>query len=199
VLTARTAGGLERLAALLRGHGLRGLRGGGDADGRIDPATFQLEEGPLSRGFVLPADGLVCVTEEEIFGTRAPRPGRPRPAADPAALRALAAGDYVVHAVHGIGRYEGLERRVFDGVEIDLLRILYRDGDRLHVPVYHANQVAKYVGAPEPRLGPKGGAGVTPSRERYSIKIKATPKVIFMANDEYSFFLDIFFSKKYFF
>ena len=172
VLVARTAGGLERLAALLRGHGLRGLRGGGDPDGRDDPTTFRLEEGPLSRGFVLPADGLAYVAEEEIFGTRAPRPGPPRLAADPVALRTLAAGDYVVHAVHGIGKYEGLERRVFDGVEIDLLRILYRDGDRLHVPVYHANQVARYVGQPEPRLDRLGGASFAKAREKAEASVR---------------------------
>ncbi|NMC70331.1 MAG: transcription-repair coupling factor [Myxococcales bacterium] len=171
VLTARTAGGLERLAALLRGHGLRGLRGG-EPDGRTDPAAFLLEEGPLARGFALPADGLAYVAEEEVFGTRAPHPGRPRPAADPAALRTLAAGDYVVHAVHGIGKYEGLERRVFDGVEIDLLRILYRDGDRLHVPVYHANQVAKYVGQPEPRLDRMGGASFARAREKAEASVR---------------------------
>ena len=172
VLTGRSAGGVERLAALLRGHGLHGRRGGDDATGRNDAASYRLEEGPLSRGFGLPADGLAFIAEEEIFGTRSARPGRARPAVDPGALRSLAAGDYVVHAVHGIGQYEGLERRVFDGVELDLLRIRYRDNDRLHVPVYHANQVAKYVGQPEPRLDRMGGGSFAKAREKAEASVR---------------------------
>ncbi|MBI5487845.1 MAG: transcription-repair coupling factor [Deltaproteobacteria bacterium] len=199
-LTARTAGGLERLAALLRGHNLHGAaaavalpgRGavvlpagaaegagaglpGAALDGLREAPGFRryvLEPGPLSRGFHLPADGVAWITEEEVFGTRAPRAGRPRPPIDPAALRSLAEGEYVVHAVHGIGRYEGLVRRVFDGVELDLLRIRYRDNDRLHVPVYHANQVSKYVGQGEPKLDRMGGASFAKAREKAEAAVR---------------------------
>ncbi|MBI5501353.1 MAG: transcription-repair coupling factor [Deltaproteobacteria bacterium] len=168
-LAARTAGGLERLAALLRGHNLHGAAAVEEAAGS---RRFVLEPGPLSRGFHLPADGAAWITEEEIFGTRAPRAGRPRPPIDPAALRSLAEGEYVVHAVHGIGRYEGLVRRVFDGVELDLLRIRYRDNDRLHVPVYHANQVSKYVGQGEPKLDRMGGASFAKAREKAEAAVR---------------------------
>jgi transcription-repair coupling factor (superfamily II helicase) len=161
-LTARTAGGCERLAALLRGHGLRPAA----PDEPPGPGVYRLEEGSLARGFVLPADGIACITEEEIFGARVrPAARRARPA-ELGDLRALGVGGFVVHHVHGIGRYEGLERRVFDGVEIDLLKIGYRDGDRLHLPVYHANQVSPYVGQAEPRLDKMGGASFARARMR---------------------------------
>jgi transcription-repair coupling factor (superfamily II helicase) len=169
-LAARTAGGVERLAALLRGHNLHG--GTRDSGFGVRGGGYRLEEGPLARGFHLPADGLAYITEEEIFGTRAPRAARPKPLAEPGALRSLTEGDYVVHAVHGIGQYEGLVRRVFDGVELDLLRIRYRDNDRLQVPVYHANQVSKYVGQGEPRLDRMGGSSFARAREKAEAAVR---------------------------
>jgi transcription-repair coupling factor (superfamily II helicase) len=173
-LAARTAGGLERLAALLRGHNLHGTSAAALANpgGPLPVHTYLLEAGPLARGFHLPADGLAYITEEEIFGSRVHRAGRPKPPADPAALRSLAEGDYVVHSVHGIGQYEGLVRRVFDGVELDLLRIRYRDNDRLHVPVYHANQVSKYVGQGEPKLDRMGGTSFAKAREKAEAAVR---------------------------
>jgi transcription-repair coupling factor (superfamily II helicase) len=43
VLTGRSAGGVERLEALLRGHSLHGVRGADDGTGRNDAARYRLE------------------------------------------------------------------------------------------------------------------------------------------------------------
>lgn len=40
----------------------------------------------------------------------------------------LTAGDFVVHDMHGVGRFEGMARRKLDGVERDFLHIRYADG-----------------------------------------------------------------------
>ncbi len=47
---------------------------------------------------------------------------------------------------HGIGRYQGLERLTFGGMESDFLLLEYRDTDRLYIPVDRLNQIQRYIG-----------------------------------------------------
>ena len=99
VAVARTQTQAERIG-LLFGH--RGL----ELDVRV---------APLARGCLAPLEGVVLVSEEEIFGPRAIRstPKRRSSRALLEDLRALSPGDHVVHVEHGIGKYVGLERRGF--------------------------------------------------------------------------------------
>ncbi len=105
--------------------------------------------GHLSQGFALPADGLVFLSEEEIFGERRHRRrSRPRPVADYlTGLSQLAAGDYVVHTDHGIARYHGLQHLSVADTVGDYLHLEYAGGDKLYVPVERINLVQKYTGA----------------------------------------------------
>jgi transcription-repair coupling factor (superfamily II helicase) len=164
-LTARAQTQAERLVGLLRHQGV---------PCRARLATFQpawLDEpvhdvqvvvGPLARGVILPADGVVLVTEEEIFGSRVhrrrerARAAVERPFVED--LRSLAPGDCVVHVEHGIGRYQGLVHKALPGRErtatgalttgltVDLIAIEYAGGDKLYLPVWRLNQLEKYVG-----------------------------------------------------
>ena len=117
--------------------------------------------GHLSQGFALPADGLVFLAEEEIFGERRHRRrSRPRPVADYlTGLSQLAAGDYVVHTDHGIARYHGLRHLSVADTTGDYLHLEYVGGDKLYVPVERINLVQKYAGADgkEPSLDRLGG------------------------------------------
>ena len=117
--------------------------------------------GHLSQGFSLPADGLVFLAEEEIFGERRHRRrSRPRPVADYlTGLGQLAAGDYVVHTDHGIARYHGLQHLSVADTTGDYLHLEYVGGDKLYVPVERINLVQKYAGADgkEPSLDRLGG------------------------------------------
>ena len=117
--------------------------------------------GHLSQGFALPADGLVFLAEEEIFGERRHRRrSRPRPVADYlTGLGQLAAGDYVVHTDHGIARYHGLQHLSVADTTGDYLHLEYTGGDKLYVPVERINLVQKYAGADgkEPSLDRLGG------------------------------------------
>ncbi len=117
--------------------------------------------GHLSQGFALPADGLVFLAEEEIFGERRHRRrSRPRPVADYlTGLSQLAAGDYVVHTDHGIARYHGLRHLSVADTTGDYLHLEYVGGDKLYVPVERINLVQKYAGADgkEPGLDRLGG------------------------------------------
>jgi transcription-repair coupling factor (superfamily II helicase) len=122
--------------------------------------TLDVPVAPLARGVFAPLEGLVLLTDEEIFGPRAHRaPERKRAArALLEDLRALTPGDHVVHVEHGIGKYVGLERREVGGIGLDLIIVEYAGGDRLFLPVYRMNQIQKYSGGDgAPRLDRLGG------------------------------------------
>ncbi len=55
-------------------------------------------------------------------------------------------GDYVVHIEHGIGIYRGIEKLKTRGMEKDFIKIEYRDGDEIFIPVDQINIVQKYIG-----------------------------------------------------
>ncbi len=104
--------------------------------------------GEVSSGFVWPEESLAIITETEIFGAR-----RRRRKMSPARTRTpflsfdeLKAGDLVVHAEHGIGRYEGLSKLQLDGATGDFLQVRYRGEDKLYLPVDRMNMIQKYMG-----------------------------------------------------
>lgn len=88
----------------------------------------------------------------------------------------LKAGDYVVHDNHGIGIYGGLEKIVVDGISKDYMKITYRDGGNLYVPVNQMNMIQKYIGAEASRvkLSKLGGQDWTKAKN----KVKAAVSVM---------------------
>jgi len=58
----------------------------------------------------------------------------------------LSVGDLVVHAAHGVGRFDGIRKMPVDGVEKDYILISYAGGDSLYVPATGLDQVSKYIG-----------------------------------------------------
>ncbi len=59
----------------------------------------------------------------------------------------LTEGDYVVHAAHGIGRFEGMQTLVVDGVVKDYITIAYAGTDKLFLPAERLELISKYIGA----------------------------------------------------
>jgi transcription-repair coupling factor (superfamily II helicase) len=183
-VTARAATQAERLVTLLGHQGVQATaRLGTFSPAWLEEAgreeQVQVVVGPLRRGVVLPADGVVLVTEEEIFGARAHR-RRERAKAENAArpfledLRSLSLGDYVVHGEHGIGRYQGLVHKTVAGVTVDLIAIEYGGGDKLYLPVWRLNQLEKYVGGENlsPKLDKLGGSTFAKTKQRVAREVR---------------------------
>ncbi|MBQ3044477.1 MAG: transcription-repair coupling factor [Clostridia bacterium] len=61
-------------------------------------------------------------------------------------LDELHRGEYVVHATHGIGIFEGIQTLEASGNTKDYIKIRYDKGDNLYVPVTQLDQVSKYIG-----------------------------------------------------
>ena len=70
----------------------------------------------------------------------------------------LTAGDFVVHRVHGIGRYLGMETREMFGITRDRLVVEFKGGDRVYVDSEDIGLIRKYTGGEEPKLSKMGGA-----------------------------------------
>ena len=128
--------------------------------------------GQLSAGFSWAAEGLNLITEDEIFGAKHRRRSvaRPRVASELLDLQELHQGDLVVHMDHGIGRYEGLTKLRLDRHTNDYLLIVYRDDDRLYLPIDRMETIQKYMGVDgiEPPLDKMGGR----SWERVKAKVR---------------------------
>ena len=121
-------------------------------------APFALVVSPLLNGFDWPSQGLLFITEAELFTltTRQRRKDRSKEASDPDMLfkdlAELKIGDPVVHVEHGIGRYQGLvllnlappkEAPIFE----EFLHLIYANQATLYVPVHQLQLVTRYAGA----------------------------------------------------
>lgn len=108
----------------------------------------------VARGFVLPWARLALVAESDLTGRR-PGAARRRVKArrrQTSGPLDLAEGDYVVHEVHGIGRYQGLIERELLGVHREYIVVEYAKGDFLYVPNDQTDLVSKYIGGDAPRV-----------------------------------------------
>ncbi|MBI6546889.1 MAG: transcription-repair coupling factor [Cyanobacteria bacterium NC_groundwater_1444_Ag_S-0.65um_54_12] len=118
----------------------------------------------LAAGFEWPALGLAVYSDYEIFGwqKKTIRSKKAAFAGTPiTSIEDLRSGDYVVHAKHGIGRYQGLCRLCMDNQEKEYLLVHYQGEDRLYVPVDQVGLLHRYRSggeASQPKLSKMGGA-----------------------------------------
>ena len=74
-------------------------------------------------------------------------------------INKLNVGDYVVHAMHGIGIYTGIKTLTKNGLKKDYLTIEYKDKDKLYIPVEKLEFINKYSSneGVKPKLSKLGG------------------------------------------
>nr|WP_198039938.1 transcription-repair coupling factor [Streptococcus sp. S784/96/1] len=147
VIQADSQVGLEKLQETLREYQL-------DlpivAAGAIEIGQAQLVVGHLSHGFYFADQKLVLITEKEIFHKTIKRRIRRHNISNAERLKdynELEKGDYVVHHVHGIGRFMGIETIEIKGVHRDYLTIQYQDASTISLPVEQIESLSKYVSA----------------------------------------------------
>ena len=59
----------------------------------------------------------------------------------------LKIGDIVVHEVYGIGKFLGIEQKENNSVKKDYIKISYKDGDTIYVPISQMDKVQRYIGS----------------------------------------------------
>ena len=74
-------------------------------------------------------------------------------------INKLVPGDFVVHAIHGIGIYNGIKKITFDSLEKDYIEVLYKDKDKIYIPVEKIDNLSKFVGKEGivPKINKLGG------------------------------------------
>jgi len=149
---------------------------GGAGSGQVLVGTA-----PLLTGFRLPALRLALLGEGDLYGTRrqtreqARMPASRRRSADAGAsiaLEELQPGDVVVHNVHGIARYVGMEHRAVAGAERDYLLLEYDQGDRLYLPSDQVEMIRRYVGGEAPKLSRLGSKDWDRQKARVRKKVR---------------------------
>jgi len=110
--------------------------------------AISLRQGLLHRGFLWPAHKIALVGQHEIFHRYEHRHRlRKGPVVRTIDTFAeLEPGDYVVHVHHGIGKYQGIKTVRRDGRREECLCITYANNTTLHVPIWQADLVQKYIG-----------------------------------------------------
>lgn len=103
--------------------------------------------GGLSAGFDFPDAGFSVITHGRVSSVRRKtRRAKRDKGAEIHSLSELTIGDYVVHAAHGIGLYQGIHQLEIQGVVKDYIKLQYDKGDTLYVPVTQLDLVSKYIG-----------------------------------------------------
>jgi len=67
-------------------------------------------------------------------------------------LLQIKSGDYVVHIEHGIGLFSGIVQKEVGQKVREYVEIVYKNGDKLFVPILEIGRVSKYVGTQHPEL-----------------------------------------------
>lgn len=142
-------------------------------------ANIQIVEGLLTDGFEMIYSNLVVVTEGNIFGQQKKKLLKNKKRQEINYFTDLNIGDYVVHDVHGIGKYVGIKLLEVDGISRYYLEIEYAGTDRLYLPTDKLMSLQKYIGneGDTPRLHRMGGG------EWHKIRNKAQKSINDLAED----------------
>ena len=115
---------------------------------RICQESVNLIEGNLRHGFHFVDEKILVITEHEIFQKKLKRRFRRQHVSNAERLKdynELEKGDYVVHHIHGIGQYLGIETIEIKGIHRDYVSVQYQNGDQISIPVEQIHLLSKYV------------------------------------------------------
>ncbi|UQS85008.1 transcription-repair coupling factor [Apilactobacillus apisilvae] len=165
---------MQKVTQTLNDFEIKTLQNSAD---NIIPHKVQIVSERLKNGFEIPLNQLVVITESEMFAKVHKRRPRRQTFSNAQRIKSytdLKAGDYVVHANHGIGRYDGMKTMEVDGKHQDYITITYRDNAQLFIPVTQLNLIQKYVSSEDrhPRVNKLGGSEWQKTKRKVQNKIE---------------------------
>lgn len=101
--------------------------------------------GCLSSGYDYPDIKTALITQAKAMTSKR-RLRKKKKGEEIKSLADIAPGDLVVHALHGIGRFEGIRKLELEGVTKDYITIKYAGTDVLYVPVTQMDLISRYIG-----------------------------------------------------
>ena len=135
--------------------------------------------GALSAGMEFPAAGFGIITHGRHTGKATAKRRKNKHAQELYSLSELTVGDYIVHASHGIGVFEGIHKINMQGVVKDYIKVRYAKKDTLYVPVTQLDLVSKYIGPREDatiKLSKLGGQDWQKTKARVRSAVKDMAK-----------------------
>ncbi len=135
--------------------------------------------GGLSSGFEIPSQHFILITHRYIKGEKKRKKANYKKGQEIGSLDSLKKGDYVVHEIHGIGVFDGINRITTDRVTKDYIKIKYAKSDVLYVPVTQLDLVSRYIGSANDgnlKLNRLGGSEWQKTRKRVKSAVKDMAK-----------------------
>ena len=127
-----------------------------------DFGQILITKGSLGKGFVYEDIGLSIVSDKDLFGKekKVKKPHKKYKGSKISSFLELTQGDYVVHEIHGVGIFKGIEQIVIEGISRDNIKIEYSNQTELYVPIDQMDMIQKYIGAEgkEPKLSKIGSS-----------------------------------------
>lgn len=103
----------------------------------------------MTQGFLLYGDKIAVLSEMDIFNIKDKEKkskAKINKGKKIESFTQLNIGDYIVHDVHGIGVYMGIEQISVEGIKKDYLHLRYAKGDKLYIPIDQMESVQVYIG-----------------------------------------------------
>lgn len=135
------------------------------ADCRV-PVIYSV--GQLSAGMIFDDYKLCYISETDIFPENRKSTIKKRKNKNSISFSDLHEGDYVVHEIHGIGKFCGIKTITTEGLTRDYLMIKYAGTDVLYIPTEQLDIIQKYIGnkGEAPSLSRLSGGSWRRARER---------------------------------
>lgn len=143
----------------------------------IQAHQVQIIIGQLANGFYFADEKVAYITEHEIYHKKIKRRVRKSNISNAERLKnynELVKGDYVVHNVHGIGRFLGIETIKLQGIHRDYVTIQYQNSDRISLPVEQIESLSKYVSADgkEPKINKLNDGRFQKTKQKVSKQVE---------------------------
>lgn len=111
-------------------------------EGQVNIVNFELEDG-FSYG------NYIIVTAKDLFDIRRSKKlykTRFKYSTKIKDVNKLEIGDFIVHNANGIGVYNGIKTLNRGDIKKDYIELLYKDGDKLYIPVEKIDLISKFTG-----------------------------------------------------
>ena len=162
--------GIERFKKLISDKGFE------------DISKLEFEEKLLSSGFEIIDQNILVLSGEDLFGIsetkKKKRLSKEFRNSEKVVFADLEPGDFVVHRIHGIGEFLGINTIKADGITRDYIKLRYKNDDILYIPTDALDTIRKYIGGGDgtPRLSKMGGKEWANTKETVKKNLKTVAK-----------------------
>lgn len=125
---------------------------------QLPPVLFSTQPTPTS--FDWPSESLTVFSEKDMLGrSRTQRDKKTAKSAKTLSFAEINPGDYLIHSLHGVCRFDGLKKMDLGGIEAEFLVLSFKGTDKLFLPIYRIHLVFKFSSEKaNPSLDKLGGS-----------------------------------------